>query len=131
MLNEATLADNMVFLTRWLGSLQSARQERRMESVPALRQIFIAAKETAEYLAEVQASGKADAKIEARLARGWTKLSHLMGNMGNAGLAKRCLVKGGLWADASTLSAEYITQASTALREVEKLAESTLAQLGG
>lgn len=126
MLNEESMATTLVFLTRWLTSLQSAKAERKQESVAALRQMVIAVGDTGKFLAELRESRKGDARIEARLAREWTKLSHLMGNIGNAGLAKRCRVKGGLWADSSTLPVDYIEKTKQELLAVEKLLEQVL-----
>lgn len=116
------MATTLAYLTRWLASLEAANEERRREAAQTVGQVVVATRETIKYLATLAETHTVDPRIEARLAREWSRLSHLLRNIGNAGLSKRCLVKGGLWPDAAALPADYIDQTSAALAAVEALA---------
>jgi hypothetical protein len=116
-------------LGSWLGNLSRARQQRKRESIEALRAVVIAARHTQAYLRQLDDTGRRDHAIEANLAGLWTELGFRLIDLGLTKLAKRCDIRGRYWADPETLDAEFLQRADIGLERMEQLARQLLAEI--
>jgi hypothetical protein len=116
-------------LGSWLGNLSRARQQRKRESIEALRAVVVAARHTQAYLRQLEDTGHRDHATEANLAGLWTELGFRLIDLGLAKLAKRCDIRGRYWADPDTLDADFLRRADIGLERMEQLARQLLAEI--
>lgn len=114
----------------WLANLGRASQERKSQSISAVRDVIKAARETAVYVRKVQETGQANHETEAHLAVLWTELGFTLQDIGIEKLAKRCQIRGKLWADPNYYDQDFLHKADISLERMEKLANEILQQIG-
>ena len=117
-------------LKQWLVNLDRAGEQRKRESIEALRSVTLAARATRVYLRRLADTSRADHTEEARLAEMWTGLGFQLKDLGLGALAKRCDVTGRYWADPSQFDREFLDRADVGLERMEQLARRLLAELG-
>lgn len=113
-------------LIRWLSNLRRAGEQRKRESVTALRDVILAVRETTVYLRTVHETGEKNLTTEKQLSRLWTELAFQMEDLGLASLAKRCDISGRRWADPARFSDDFLKKADISLESIERLARLTL-----
>lgn len=123
------LWDIFKHVSSWLSNLDRAGKSRKLQSIKALRGVITAARETAVYLRHIKESGKPDHTTEARLAVLWTELGFALEDLGIDRLAKRCQIKGGLWANPKQYDTDFIAKADISLARMEQLARQILKQV--
>lgn len=123
------LWDIFKHIRRWLANLNRAGQQRKQQSVNALRQVILTARETSVYLRQISETGQADHKTEAELARLWTQLGFELDDLGLNNLAKRCHISGKHWSDPDFYSAQFLDKADISLESMESLAKHILLKL--
>ena len=116
-------------LGSWLGNLSRARQQRKRESIEALRAVVLAARHTQAYLRQLEETGQQNHATEANLAGLWTELGFRLIDLGLTKLAKRCDIRGRYWADPNILDAEFLQRADIGLERMEQLARQLLAEI--
>ena len=116
-------------LGSWLGNLSRARQQRKRESIEALRAVVVAARHTQAYLRQLDDTGQQNHAIEANLAGLWTELGFRLNDLGLTRLAKRCDIRGRYWADPNILDADFLQRADIGLERMEQLARQLLAEI--
>ena len=116
-------------LGSWLGNLSRARQQRKRESIEALRAVVVAARHTQAYLRQLDDTGEQNHATEANLAGLWTELGFRLGDLGLTKLAKRCDIRGRYWADPDILDADFLQRADIGLERMEQLARQLLAEI--
>jgi hypothetical protein len=110
----------------WLANLSRANDQRKQQSIRALRDIISASRETAVYMRQMGESGKSDHTTERHLAVLWTELGFALEDLGIDKLAKRCQITGKHWADPGHYSEEFIKKADVSLERMEELAKEIL-----
>ncbi|BAO44200.1 hypothetical protein [Thiolapillus brandeum] len=98
-LTSSTLESLFNHGSRWLANLRRAKSARKRESVKALRQVILAARETAVYIRKLNDSDERDHDIERHLSLLWTEPGFCLEDLELKKLAKRCQIKGKHWAD--------------------------------
>ena len=131
----ASLTANLLWelfkhLRQWLVNLDRAGEQRKRESIEALRAVTLAARATRVYLRRLADTARADHAEEARLSELWTGLGFKLKDLGLGALAKRCDVTGRYWSDPSQLDREFLDKADVGLERMEQLARRLLAELG-
>ena len=116
-------------LGSWLGNLSRARQQRKRESIEALRAVVVAARHTQAYLRQLDDTGEQNHATEANLAGLWTELGFRLSDLGLTKLAKRCDIRGRYWADPDILDADFLQRADIGLERMEQLARQLLADI--
>lgn len=116
-------------LGSWLGNLSRARQQRKSESIEALRAVVVAARHTQAYLRQLEDTGQQNHATEANLAGLWTELGFRLNDLGLTKLAKRCDIRGRYWADPNILDADFLQRADIGLERMEQLARQLLAEI--
>jgi hypothetical protein len=116
-------------LGSWLGNLSRARQQRKGESIEALRAVVVAARHTQAYLRQLEDTGQQNHATEADLAGLWTELGFRLNDLGLTQLAKRCDIRGRYWADPTILDADFLQRADIGLERMEQLARQLLAEI--
>jgi hypothetical protein len=116
-------------LGSWLGNLSRARQQRKRESIEALRAVVVAARHTQAYLRQLEDTGQQNHATEANLAGLWTELGFRLIDLGLTKLAKRCDIRGRYWADPNVLDADFLQRADIGLERMEQLARQLLAEI--
>ena len=116
-------------LGSWLGNLSRARQQRKRESIEALRAVVVAARHTQVYLRQLDDTGQQNHATEANLAGLWTELGFRLNDLGLTRLAKRCDIRGRYWADPRDLDADFLQRADIGLERMEQLARQLLADI--
>jgi hypothetical protein len=116
-------------LGSWLGNLSRARQQRKRESIEALRAVVVAARHTQAYLRQLEDTGQQNHATEANLAGLWTDLGFRLNDLGLTKLAKRCDIRGRYWADPKILDADFLQRADIGLERMEQLARQLLAEI--
>ena len=116
-------------LGSWLGNLSRARQQRKGESIEALRAVVVAARHTQAYLRQLEDTGQQNHATEADLAGLWTELGFRLNDLGLTRLAKRCDIRGRYWADPNILDADFLQRADIGLERMEQLARQLLAEI--
>lgn len=129
IITEVKLWEIVKHLSRWLVNLGRAGDTRKRQSIEALRQVIVAARETRVYLRQLEHNGKQDHGKEAELAVKWTQLSFKLKDLGLKKLSKRCDIKGQYWADPGQFEAAYLEKADVALDRMEYLARQMLAEV--
>ncbi|MCU7797019.1 MAG: hypothetical protein KZQ75_07810 [Candidatus Thiodiazotropha sp. (ex Myrtea spinifera)] len=114
---------------QWLANLRRAKQARIEESVQALRQVIIAARETAVYLRQLKETGQQDHTVERHLTVLWTKLGFALQDLGLEKLAKRSQITGAHWADPSRFDEAFLDKADISLERMEQLARQLLSEI--
>lgn len=114
----------------WLTNLNRASESRKEESRDAVRQIIIAARETAVYVRQLHETGITDHQTESRLSRLWTELGFTLDDLGIDKLAKRCRIKGKYWSDPNHYDEDFIEKADISLERMERLSMEILAGIG-
>ncbi len=115
----------------WVANLKRAKDERKKESVEALRRVIIAARQTSVYTRQLRDTGARSHQVERELASLWTELSFALEDLGIAKLAKRCRIKGKQWADPDKTDQEYLEKADVGLERMEQLADELLREING
>ncbi len=113
----------------WITNLSRAREQRKRESVLALRKVISAARQTSVYMRQLRDTGKVSHKTEGRLTTLWTELGFALEDLGLGKLAKRCQITGKHWADPAKLDPEYLEKADIGLERIEQLAGEMLKDL--
>ena len=113
----------------WLANLVRASDKRKEQSVRAVRDVIKASRETAVYMRVVKDTGNRDHHTEAQLAVLWTELGFALEDIGIHKLAKRCEIRGKLWANPSQFDQDFLDRADVSLESMERLANQILAQI--
>jgi hypothetical protein len=113
----------------WLVNLNGASDERKEQSVRAVRNVIIASRETAVYMRSMKDTEHRNHDTEAYLSILWTELSFALQDIGIAKLAKRCQIKGMHWANPDHYDQDFLQKADVGLERMEKLANEILAQI--
>lgn len=113
----------------WLANLVRASDKRKEQSVSAVRDVIKASRETAVYMRTVKELGTRKPETEARLSVLWTKLGFALQDIGIHKLAKRCEIRGKLWANPTQFDQDFLDKADVSLESIEGLAHQILAQI--
>jgi hypothetical protein len=116
-------------LKQWLVNLDRAGEQRKRESIAALRAVTVAARATRVYLRRIADTAQTDHAEEARLSEMWTGLGFKLQDLGLGALAKRCDITGRYWADPSALDRGFLDKADVGLERMEQLARQLLADV--
>jgi len=116
-------------LKAWLTNLRRAGDERKRQSIRALRAVITAARTTRAYLRKLDDTAKQDHGQEARLAEKWTELGFVLQDLGLGALAKRCDITGRYWADPAQFDREFLDKADVGLARMEQLARQMVAEI--
>ena len=113
----------------WLANLSRAGEQRKHQSIEALRGIITASRRTAVYLRQLDETGCRDHDREQDLAVRWTELGFLLEDLGIAKLAKRCQITGKHWSDPDHYDRDFLEKADISLDRMERLATEILHQI--
>jgi len=113
----------------WLTNLKRAKDERKKESVAALRKVVIAARQTSVYMRQLKDTGERSHQIESELSIHWTELGFALEDLGIPKLAKRCRIKGRHWAAPEKTDLQYLEKADVGLEKMEQLANEVLREI--
>ena len=116
-------------LGQWLTNLRRAGNERKRQSIEALRAVIVAARQTRAYLRKLRDTAKQDHAQEAKLAQQWTDLGFVLNDLGLGRLAKRCDITGRYWADPQQFEREFLDKADVGLARMEQLARQMVAEI--
>lgn len=116
-------------LGRWLANLRRAGDQRKRESVDALRSVIVAARNTAAYIRRLDDTGKASHATEAKLSEQWTRLGFQLKDLGLTKLAKRCDISGRYWSNPDQFDAHFLEKADVSLERMEQLARQLVAEI--
>ena len=114
---------------RWLLNLRRAGEQRKRNSVEALRDMITASRETAVYLRQIRDTSKPDHQTESSLTKRWTQLGFRLKDLGLTKLAKRCEITGKHWSDPDHYETEFLDKADISLERMEKLAMQILKKI--
>lgn len=114
----------------WLANLDRASEERKRQSVSALRRVVTAARQTAVYIRQLEESGLREHSLERRLAALWTELGFELKDLGMDGLAEKCQIRGRLWSDPARRDRAFLDRADSSLDRIERAALEILDDLG-
>lgn len=119
----STLLWNIFRHTRsWLANLARAGEQRKKQSIRALRDVIFASRETAVYIRHLEQGNSPSRKTERDLSLLWTKLGFALHDLGIGGLAKRCQIKGKHWANPDQYDEEFLKKADVSLERMESIA---------
>ncbi|MBW2608258.1 MAG: hypothetical protein JRD05_11550 [Deltaproteobacteria bacterium] len=113
----------------WLANLNRAGDERKQQSIRALRDIISASRETAVYIRQMNDNGVRDHKTESHLSILWTELGFALEDIGIGKLAKRCQIKGKHWSNPKHYDEEFIKKADISLDRMERLSREILHEI--
>jgi hypothetical protein len=113
----------------WLTNLDRASDERKEQSVRAVRNVITASRETSVYIRSMQDTGNRNHETEAQLSILWTELGFALQDIGINKLAKRCQIKGKHWANPNHYDQDFLQKADIGLERMEKLANEILVQI--
>lgn len=113
----------------WLANLSRASDQRKQQSIRALRDIISASRETAVYLRQINEHGNHAPKVEKHLALLRTELGFALEDLGITKLAKRCQIKGKHWSNPEYYDEEFIKKADVSLDRMEQLAKRILSEI--
>lgn len=116
-------------LIKWLSNLRRAREQRKKDSIAALRDVIKVVRRTTIYMRSVREEGKRASKEEQELSVLWTDLGFKLHDLGLHKLAKRCEIRGAQWADPSRYDEEFMKKADASLESIERLARITLNEI--
>ena len=114
---------------KWLSNLSRAKDERKRQSISALRNVILASTETAVYIRQLNETAKRDHSVESRLSVLWTDLGFALSDLGLNKLAKRCKIKGKHWSDPTYFDQEFLDKADVKLDRMERLANELLFEI--
>ena len=114
-------------LKQWLTNLRRAGDERKRQSIEALRKVIVAARNTRVYLRSLKDTAQQDHAREAKLSEMWTELGFVLKDLGLGTLAKRCDITGRYWADPEQFDREFLEKADVGLSRMEQLARQMVA----
>jgi len=118
-----------IHVRAWLANLSRAGEQRKRQSVEALRGIITAARQTAVYLRRLDETGRRDHAAEESLSVRWTELGFRLEDLGITKLAKRCQITGKHWSDPNHYDREFLEKADVSLERMERLATEILHQI--
>lgn len=124
-----TLWEILKHAKSWLTNLDRASNERKKQSVRAVRNVITALRETAVYIRSMKDTGNCNHDTETHLSILWTELSFALQDIGINKLAKRCQIKGMLWANPNHYDQDFLQKADISLESMEKLANEILVQI--
>lgn len=110
----------------WLANLDRAGNDRKQESIRALRDVITAARETAVYIRHMNDNGTRNYATESHLSILWTELGFALEDLKLNKLAKRCQIKGKHWSDPGHYEEDFIKKADVSLDRMECLAREIL-----
>lgn len=110
----------------WLANLNRASDERKKQSISALRGIIKASRETAVYIREMKDHKARDYDKENHLSLLWTELGFALEDLKIFKLAKRCQIQGKQWSDPDHYEQDFIEKADISLDRMEQLAREIL-----
>ena len=113
----------------WLTNLGRASDERKEQSVRALRNVITASRETTVYMRSMKDTGSRNHETEAYLSVLWTELGFALQDIGITKLAKRSQISGRHWANPNHYDQEFLQKADISLDRMEKLANEILVQI--
>jgi hypothetical protein len=113
----------------WLANLNRAGEQRKRQSIDALRGIITASRQTAVYLRQLDETGRRDHNTEQSLAVRWTELGFRLEDLGISKLAKRCQITGKHWSDPDHYDRDFLEKADVSLDRMERLATEILHQI--
>lgn len=116
-------------LKLWLTNLRRAGDQRKQQSIKALRAVILAARNTGVYLRKLNDGARQDHAQEAKLSQMWTELSFVLKDLGLGALAKRCDITGRYWADPAQFDREFLDRADVGLARMEQLARQLVAEI--
>jgi len=117
-------------LKQWVGNLRRAKQQRKLESKKALRAVISVVRETTVYLRSLKEGHPKSIEKEERLSLGWTQLAFALEDLGLNKLASRCSIKGRYWANPADYDQGFLERAGMRLADIERMAQSSLKELG-
>ena len=120
------LWDIFKHIRSWLANLNRASDERKRESVAALRGIITASRETAVYIRQMKDTGTHNYNTENHLSLLWTELGFALDDLKLDKLARRCNIKGKNWANPEHYDENFIKKADISLERMEQLARVML-----
>lgn len=106
----------------WLANLDRAGEARKRQSIEALRHTVTAARQTGVYIRQLEDSRTRDHALERQLAARWTELGFELQDLGMAGLAEKCQIRGRQWSDPVRHDRVFLAKADTSLERIERLA---------
>lgn len=115
----------------WMTNLKRAGDQRKRESVAALRQVILVTRRTSVYLRQLKDTEEKDHIQEMDLSVLWAELGFRLEDLGLEELAKRCSIKGKYWADSEGMDGEMLRKADIGLARMEELANEILADIRG
>ncbi len=115
----------------WVVNLKRASNDRKLQSVDALRKVIIAAQRTSVYLRQIKDTGIKSHQMEAELSVLWTELSFKLEDLGIESLAKRCRIKGKHWTNPDAMDGNELEKSDVGLEKMEQLANEILRDVHG
>ena len=116
---------------RWLANLYRASEERKQQSIKALRRVISASRETSVYIRKMQDTKSRDHAVEGRLSSLWTELGFELEDLGMEKLAKRCQIKGKHWSNPEHYDQAFLEKADLSLDQMETLALQIMREVEG
>lgn len=113
----------------WLANLRRAGEDRKRQSVQALRRIVTAARETAVYMRQLEETGRRNHATETRLSVVWTELGFELEDLGIENLAGRCQIRGKQWSNPDEYDREFLRKADVSLDRMEQSALEILREI--
>lgn len=113
----------------WLVNLKRAKDERKKQSVAAIRKVITSARKTAIYMRQLNQGSNRDIGKEGELAMLWTELSFELQDLGVKKLAERCSIKGKHWVNPQESDKPYMQKADVSLERMEKIATELLEEI--
>ena len=128
-LSGVSLWELIKHLKQWLTNLNRASDERKSQSIDALRSVIIAARNTATYIRQINEKGEQSHVTEAQLSDQWTRLGFKLKDLGIDKLAKRCDIKGRYWSNPNQFDDSFLEKADIGLERMEQLARQMVAAI--
>ena len=116
-------------LKLWLRNLNRASEQRKSQSVSALRSVIVVTRSTAAYMRQLSETDKRSYPKEANLSEQWTRLGFELSDLGLAKLAKRCDINGRYWSDPHQFEKAFLDKADVSLERMEQLARQMVAEV--
>ncbi len=113
----------------WVSNLKRAKDERKKESVNALRKVVTASRRTSIYLRKLQKNKERSIDEEGELSLLWTELGFELQDLGLTKLSKRCSIKGKHWEYPEKSDPKLLAKADVSLERMEELATQMLAEI--
>lgn len=113
----------------WIVNLKRAKDERKKQSIAALRKVVTSSRKTAIYLRQLQETGERSLQKEGELSLLWTELGFELEELGVNKLAKRCQIKGKHWENPKNSDKEYMKKADVSLERMERIAREVLKEI--